>query len=137
MKNVSDGVMNESGVRAIQSQFSFVDTVQRLLDTFEGKGLRVFTVIDQQAEARNAGMQMPPTTLILFGNPKAGTPLMVDNPASGIDLPLKVLVSEATAGEVMVYLNASEYLINRHALEETYLDNLGPAEQLIAGVLLV
>jgi uncharacterized protein (DUF302 family) len=66
-----------------------------LLSAFADHGIKVFATIDQQAEAAAAGLTMPPTTLIIFGNPKAGTPLMLAQPRSGLDLPLKVLVSES------------------------------------------
>jgi uncharacterized protein (DUF302 family) len=68
------------------------DTVARLLDLLQAKGLKVFAVIDQRAEARAVGLDMPETTLVVFGNPKAGTPVMVAAPLSALDLPLKLLV---------------------------------------------
>jgi uncharacterized protein (DUF302 family) len=76
---------------------------------------------------------MPPTTLIIFGNPKSGTPLMLAQPLSGIDLPLKALVSESVPGEVIVSFNAATYIIERHSLSAELLSNLVPAERLIAG----
>ncbi len=71
---------------------SVSDTVARLLELLEAKGLKVFAVIDQRAEARAVGLDMPETTLVVFGNPKAGTPVMVAAPLSALDLPLKLLV---------------------------------------------
>jgi uncharacterized protein (DUF302 family) len=73
--------------------------------------------------------------LILFGNPKAGTPLMLANPQSGVDLPLKALVTESAAGEVDVTMNTAEYIIHRHGLPSELLANLAPVEKLVAGVL--
>lgn len=122
------------GIVSLKSQHPFADTVQRLLAAFAGRGIKVFATIDQRAEALAVGMSMPPTTLIIFGNPKAGTPLMLSNPQSGVDLPLKVLVSESIPGEVVVTFNAAEYIIQRHSLPAGLMSNLAPAEGLIANV---
>jgi uncharacterized protein (DUF302 family) len=78
---------------------------------------------------------MPPTTLILFGNPKAGTPLMVARPRSGIDLPHKALISESIPGQVSVSFNAAAYIIERHGLPVELESNLASADRLIASVL--
>ena len=87
----------------LTSPYAFADTVGRLLAAFDEKGITVFATIDQQAEARAVGLSMPPTTLIVFGNPRAGTPLMLANPQAGLDLPLKVLVCEPAPGRVDVF----------------------------------
>ena len=121
------------GVTTLASAHSFAETVQRLLAAFSDRGIKVFATIDQQAEARAAGLAMPPTTLILFGNPKAGTPLMLARPESGLDLPLKVLVSEAEPGHVSVSFNTAAYIVERHKLPPQLAANLAPAEQLVAG----
>ena len=117
---------------SIRSLHSFDDTVHRLLSTFADHGVKVFATIDQRAEAAAVGLTMPPTTLIVFGNPKAGTPLMLEQPLCAIDLPLKVLVAEFTRGEVIVSFNAATYVVERHSLPATLLSNLTPAERLIA-----
>jgi uncharacterized protein (DUF302 family) len=74
------------------SPWSVSDTVSRLTDLLSEKGLKVFAVIDQSAEARRVGMQLRETVLVLFGNPAAGTPVMAAAPLAALDLPLKVLV---------------------------------------------
>ncbi len=125
---------SKHGVVSLRSAHPFADTVRLLLAAFADHGIKVFAVIDQRAEAIAVGMAMPPTTLILFGNPKAGTPLMLAQPLSGIDLPLKVLVTEPALGQVMVSFNAAAYLIERHSLPTELLNNLAPAERLIASV---
>jgi uncharacterized protein (DUF302 family) len=81
-----------AGVVTKISPRSPADTVTRLLDLLGSKGLKVFAVIDQQAEARAAGLELRPTTLVLFGNPAAGTGVMAASPLAALDLPLKVLV---------------------------------------------
>jgi uncharacterized protein (DUF302 family) len=122
------------GVATLASPHSFADTVRRLLAAFEDHGIKVFATIDQQGEARSAGLAMPPMTLIVFGNPKAGTPLMVARPESGLDLPLKVLVSEPQPGRVCVSFNTAAYIVERHSLAPALAGNLVPAERLIASV---
>jgi uncharacterized protein (DUF302 family) len=129
--NMSSG----HGVVNIASPLLFADTVRRLLSAFADHGIKVFVTIDQQAAASAVGLSMPPTTLIVFGNPRAGTPLMLARPESGVDLPLKVLVSEAVPGQVSVIFNAGAYIIARHSLPAELASNLAPAEQLIGNVL--
>ena len=126
---------SDRGVVSILSRYSFGDTVRHLLSAFADHGVKVFVTIDQQAEASAVGLSMPPTTLIVFGNPKAGTPLMLARPESGVDLPLKVLVSESVPGQVSVIFNTGAYIINRHSLPAELASNLAPAEQLIASTL--
>ena len=124
-----------AGIVTLQSPYAFGDTVQRLLGALADHQIKVFATIDQRAEAIAAGLSMPPTTLILFGNPKAGTPVMLASLVSGIDLPLKALVVEPEPGRVHVVMNATAYLIQRHALPQALVANLLPAERLIAAVL--
>jgi len=125
---------NQHGIVSLRSLHPFADTVRLLLTAFADHGIKVFATIDQQAEALAVGLTMPPTTLILFGNPKAGTPLMLAQPLSGIDLPLKVLVAEPASGQVTVSFNTAAYVIERHSLPAELVNNLAPAERLIASV---
>jgi uncharacterized protein (DUF302 family) len=123
------------GVLTLESPHLFARTVERLIAEFRAHGVKVFAVIDQQAAAVAAGIEMWPATLVLFGNPAAGTPLMLERPASGIDLPLKAFISEAEPGKVVVNLNAADYLIERHSLPSRFLANLAPAERLVRNAL--
>lgn len=127
--------MSSRGVVRLKSPYLFADTVQRLLVAFARKGIKVFATIDQQAEARAVGLSMPPATLIVFGNPQAGTPLMVANPEAGIDLPLKVLVCEDQPDRVVVMFAAASEIIERYSLPRELTSNIKPAELLIASVL--
>jgi uncharacterized protein (DUF302 family) len=130
---ISDsGAKQSTGVLSFKSPYTFDDTVQRLLAALKDHSIKVFATIDQRAEAKAVGLPMPSTVLILFGNPKGGTPLMLANPEAGIDLPLKVLVSESQPGQVDVFMNSSEYIIQRHALPNELLANIAPVERLIA-----
>jgi uncharacterized protein (DUF302 family) len=119
-----------NGVARFTSPFSFHETVQRVLDALSTHGIKVFATWDQQAEARAVGLDMPPTTLIVFGNPKAGTPLMLAQPESALDLPLKALVLESD-DQVSVCFNTSDYILERHGLPERMSANLAPAFGLI------
>ncbi|HXE65411.1 MAG TPA: DUF302 domain-containing protein [Rhodanobacteraceae bacterium] len=130
----SEAASRSNGVACFTSPFAFRETVQRILDALSGHGIKVFATWDQQAEARAVGLDMPPATLIVFGNPKAGTPLMRAQPESALDLPLKVLVLES-AGEVSVCFNTPDYIIQRHGLPEQLYANLAPAFALIGRAL--
>ena len=90
---------DDSGIVTIKSRLLFSQTVERLKSAFQSHSIKVFAIIDQQAEARAVGLDMPPMVLILFGSPKAGTPLMLAQPLAELDLPLKALVSEAKASK--------------------------------------
>jgi uncharacterized protein (DUF302 family) len=84
--------MTETDVVTKLSQHSVADTVARFTGLLNAKGLKVFAVIDQAAEAREVGLSLRETTLVIFGSPAAGTPVMVASPLAALDLPLKVLV---------------------------------------------
>ncbi len=97
------------------SRRSVADTVSGLTDLVAARGMKIFAVIDQSAEAREAGLELRDTTLVIFGSPAAGTPVMVASPLSALDLPLKVLVwSDAGQAKVSYYAPAS--LAARHHL---------------------
>lgn len=128
------GAADDTGIVSLRSRHSHADTLRRLTAAFAERGIKVFAAIDQSAEAAAVGLSLPPTSLILFGNPKAGTPLMRAQPLSALDLPLKVLVTESAPGQVMVSFNSAAYIIRRHSLAPELLNNLAAAETLIAGV---
>jgi uncharacterized protein (DUF302 family) len=92
------------------------DTVARLVDLLRAKGLKVFAVIDQQAEARAAGLDLRETTLVLFGNPAAGTGVMAAAPLAALDLPLKVLVWAEPGQDTSVSYTAPDVLAVRYGL---------------------
>jgi uncharacterized protein (DUF302 family) len=98
----------------------------------EAKGVKVFAVIDHSGEAAKAGLAMPPTKLVIFGNPKAGTPLMLVAPSIAIDLPLKILVAQDTAGNVSVSYNSPANLQQRHMLPADLLQNIAVVQVLAA-----
>src|SRR3984885_14244107 len=83
-----------NGIVSILARQSVDQTVQKFEEILQSKGIKLFALIDHSGEAEKAGMQMPPTKLLIFGNPKGGTPLMIASPSIAIDLPLKILIAE-------------------------------------------
>jgi uncharacterized protein (DUF302 family) len=106
---------SEAGVVTKLSPRSFADTVARLKELLAAKNLKLFSVIDQRAEAREAGLDLRDTTLVIFGSPAAGTPVMDASPLSALDLPLKVLIWD-DAGQTKVSYYAPAALAARHHL---------------------
>jgi uncharacterized protein (DUF302 family) len=125
-------IETDNGIVEIPSHHSVDETVSKLKKLLESKGVTVFVVIDHSGEAEKAGMKMPPTKLMIFGNPMAGTPLMLDSPSSAIDLPLKILVREDSGGTTWVAWNSPTYLQKRHGFALALLPNIGIVEALAA-----
>lgn len=98
------------------------------------KGLTVFARIDFSGDAGRAGLKMNPTRMLIFGSPKAGTPLMVASPTLALDLPLKVIVSQDNSGKVFLCYNSSEYLKERHNIPEELLKNISGIESIVVSV---
>ena len=99
-------------------------TVEKLKNILQSKGVTLFALVDHSGEAEKAGMKMPPTKLLIFGNAKGGTPLMLAAPSIAIDLPLKILVWEDGQGKVWVSYNSLEYLQERHGVPQNLLSNI-------------
>jgi uncharacterized protein (DUF302 family) len=114
------------------SHHSVVDTVEKLKGILLSKGVMVFAIVDHSGEAEKVGMKMRPTKLLIFGSPKAGTPLMQAAPSVAIDLPLKILVWEDEQGEVWVSFNSPAYLQQRHGIPPELLQNIAVVESLAA-----
>jgi len=119
----SDATRAEPGVITKLSPRPVAETSSRLQELIKAKGMKLFAIIDQRAEAQSAGLDMPDTTLVIFGSPAAGTPVMVAAPLSALDLPLKVLIW-ADEGQVKVSYYAPEELGRRHGLPEDLVANL-------------
>jgi uncharacterized protein (DUF302 family)/uncharacterized membrane protein YidH (DUF202 family) len=122
----------EKGIIDKPSNHSVEQTVDRLKNILQSKGVTLFALVDHSGEAEKVGMKMPPTKLLLFGSPKAGTPLMLAAPSIAIDLPLKILVWEDRGGKVWISYNSSEYLKERHGLPQDLLQNIAVVETLAA-----
>ena len=121
---------SDSGIIDERSQHSVEQTVERLSALLRAKGITLFAVVDHSAEAAKIGMKMPPTKLLIFGNPKAGTALMLAAPSVAIDLPLKILVWEDGQGRVRLSYNSPAYLQERHGVPEALMANVAVVETL-------
>ena len=114
----------KNGLVQVVSAHSFEDTFASLESAVASRGLTVFARIDFSGDAQRAGLNMRSTRLLIFGNPKAGTPLMVAAPTLAIDFPLKVLVSEDESGRVLLSYNSPQYLKDRHGIPDELLKNI-------------
>jgi len=119
--------MSGNGIVDVESRHSVEETVERLRGILAAVGVTLFALVDHSGEAEKVGMKMRPTKLLIFGNPKAGTPLMLAAPSIAIDLPLKILVWEDENGKVWASYNTPEYLGERHNLPEELMQSLAVA----------
>jgi len=119
------------GVVVIPARQSVATTIDRLEDRLRERGIIIFTRIDFCADAARAGLTMRPEQLLIFGNPKAGTPLMLATPAVGIDLPLKALAWEDEHGKTWLAYNDPSYIVQRHGVGEALGANLAAVVPLL------
>jgi uncharacterized protein (DUF302 family) len=128
----SNPVKKKNGIIDVPSNHSVDETVERVKNILQTKGITLFALIDHSGEAEKVGMKMPPTKLLIFGSPKAGTPLMLAAPSIAIDLPLKIRVWEDAQGKVWLSYNSPEYLQARHDLPADLLQNIAVVGALAA-----
>jgi uncharacterized protein (DUF302 family) len=119
-----------AGIVTIPSHQSVDGTVEKLEQILQAKGVKLFALVDHSGEAEKAGLHMRPTKLLIFGNPKAGTPLMIASPSIAIDLPIKILVAEDSEGKVWVSYNDPAYLQARHGLPADLVPNIAVVQAL-------
>ncbi len=122
----------DNGIINKASSHSVDETVEKLKGILQTKGVTLFALVDHSGEAEKAGLKMRPTKLLIFGNPKGGTPVMVAAPSAAIDLPLKILVWEDAGGKVWASYNSPAYLQQRHGIPQELLPNIAVAEALTA-----
>lgn len=127
-----DVVVKDRGIVTIASNHPVDETVDRLKSILQSRNIVLFALVDHSGEAAKVGMKMPPTKLLIFGNPKGGTPLMLGAPSIALDLPLKILVAEDAQGKVWLSYNSPEYLKERHGLPPNLLANIAVIESLAA-----
>jgi uncharacterized protein (DUF302 family) len=127
--------MPANGLLQIASPYSVDETLHRLQSLLSARGVQLFALIDHSGEAEKVGLKMLPTKLLIFGNPKGGTPLMLAAPTLAIDLPLKVLVAEDENGKTQVSYNSPEYLQQRHGVPEDLIKNIAVVAPLVAKAL--
>ena len=125
-------MQKEEGIVKIPSHHSVNETVDKLKTILKSKGVALFALVDHSGEAEKVGLNMPPTKLLIFGNPKGGTPLMLAVPSAAIDLPLKILVAEDAQGKVWISYNSAEYLKERHGFPENLVPNIAVVQALAA-----
>jgi uncharacterized protein (DUF302 family) len=110
--NSGDGIVSKP------SKYAVAETLDRLETILQAKGIKVFARVDHSGEAEKAGLKMPPTQLLIFGNPKGGTPVMLAAPTAAIDLPLKALAWQDTNGQVWLSYNDPAYIERRYGLTD-------------------
>ena len=125
-------MQKDEGIVKIPSHHSVDETVDKLKAILRSKGVTLFALVDHSGEAEKVGMKMPPTKLLIFGNPKGGTPLMLAAPSAALDLPLKILIAEDAEGKVWISYNSTEYLKERHGLPETLVTNIAVVQTIAA-----
>ena len=121
---------SDDGLMDLPSNHSVDDTVEKLKGILQAKGVTLFALVDHSGEAAKVGMKMRPTKLLIFGNPKGGTPVMLVAPSIAIDLPLKILVWEDAQGKVWMTYNSPAYLQKRHHVPPELLQNIVVGEAL-------
>jgi len=122
-----------NGIVSRRSSHPVDETVERLKNLLAAKGVNLFALVDHSGEAAKAGLSMPPTKLLIFGNPAAGTPVMLAAPSIAIDLPLKILVWEDNHGNAWLSWNSPAYLRQRHNVPDELVKNISVVEGLAAG----
>jgi uncharacterized protein (DUF302 family) len=130
--SAANPVKRKNGIVDVPSKHSVDQTVDRLKDILQSKGVTLFALIDHSGEAEKVGMKMRPTKLLIFGNPKGGTPVMLAAPSVAIDLPLKILIWQDGEGKVWLSYNSPEYLQERHDLPQDLLQNIAVVGALAA-----
>jgi len=121
----------DNGMVHLRSPYAVPETLRRLESLLQAKGVNIFARVDHSGEAEKAGLKMRPTQLLIFGSPKAGTPLMVASPTLAIDLPLKALAWEDTDGAVWLSYNTPEYLKQRHNIPDEFVKNIAVIRPLL------
>ncbi len=122
------------GIVDVASNHSVDEAVERLKQILDAKGVTLFGLVDHSGEAARVGLKMPPTKLLIFGSPKAGTPLMLAAPSIAFDLPLKILIWEDTQGKTWLSYNSVDYLQQRHGIPQDLIANIKVVEVLAAKI---
>lgn len=123
-----------NGIVRIPANHSVDECIEKLKGILQAKGVTLFAVIDHSGEAARAGIPMPNTKLLIFGSPKAGTPVMLAAPGIAIDLPLKILIAEDDSGKVWISHNSAQYLAERHSVPAEFVKVLAAVEGLASAV---
>jgi len=122
-------VSADSGIVSKASSHSVNGTVEKLKQILQARGITLFALIDHSGESAKVGFAMKPTKLLIFGSPKAGTPVMLAASTAALDLPLKILVWEDAEGKVWLSYNSADYVGKRHGVPQGLLQNLAAVEK--------
>ena len=125
-----------NGISHVASNRSVNDVLAQLLTLLQTKGITVFAVVDHSGEAAKVGLEMHDTKLVIFGNPRVGTPVMLAVPESALELPLKILIAEVEDGSTRISYNSPAYLQTRYGLEPDLMKPLAAVEQIAAAIAL-
>jgi uncharacterized protein (DUF302 family) len=117
------------------SSLAHSETVSLLVETIEKVGMNVFALIDHAAGAKDVGMNLPPSVVLIYGHARGGTPIMQAAPAAALDLPLRVLVRETDRGETVIAFHPARQMLARHAVSGELVDRLAKAQQLLVGAI--
>jgi uncharacterized protein (DUF302 family) len=123
--------MSSPGVTDLRSHHSVPETINRLESLAKAHGLTIFARIDFSGDAQHVGLHLRPTQMLLFGNPRGGTPLLAAAPRVGLDLPIKALAWEDVDGSVWLSSNTPEYVVHRHGVPDDLAGNLAPVHTLL------
>jgi len=123
-----------NGIVTVESRHTVDEVLEKLKRILEARGVTLFTVIDHSGEARRVGLEMPPTKVAIFGEPRAGTPVMQAAPSAALDLPLKLLIREAAPGKTLISFNSSEFLLARHGVPVELRPVVAAVEALAAAI---
>jgi uncharacterized protein (DUF302 family) len=127
--------MSESEYVEHKSSLGFAETVEILVDTIERVGMNVFAQIDHAAGARDVGMHLPPSVLLIYGHARGGTPVMQAAPTAALDLPLRVLIRQTERGETMIAFHPARQMLGRYAIQAELVERLAKAQQLLVGAI--
>jgi uncharacterized protein (DUF302 family) len=120
-----------NGIRSLMSHRTVDELVERLTSLLAEKSIKLFALVDHSGEAGTVGLHMPATKLLIFGNPKAGTPVMLSAPSAALDLPLKILLTQEPDGTTLVSWNDAAWLQQRHDFAPELVANLAVVEALV------
>jgi uncharacterized protein (DUF302 family) len=118
-----------------KSDLTFLETVDHLVETIEKVGMNVFARIDHAAGAKDVGMNLPASVVLIYGHARGGTPVMQAAPAAALDLPLRVLIRQTNGGETVIAFHPARRMLARYAIPIELIDRLGKAQQLLVGAI--
>jgi uncharacterized protein (DUF302 family) len=131
MSTATRGVESGRGIERVESSRGFDQTIEQFEKLLADRGMTLFAKIDFTSDAKKSGLEMPRTLLLVFGNPRGGTPVMVAAPSSALDLPLKVLIANDADGKVWLSYNTPEYLAGRHDIPAELVKNIAGIRVLV------